>query len=1138
MGISNIGDAWQGCRALRDSLNTGAAGKICRRTCPLSVFPVILALLVFLAGGFALKASPARLAIVPETPELDEVADVLTADFSKETGVQLLERSQVEKAFHEQEQATASADPLKLGALLGADGLLLLQTGNHETNRFVNVQLVAVNPGVVLSSQRFPWPTEDSVQWAALLERCFNPYFTKLEVSATEAVPISIVNLRSALQSTEGGETERELTLLMIDRLSRERRLFVLERTHMNLLGAEKDLQNSNDSAFWNGSYLLDGTLDSDGYSPGTITISARLVPPKGGPAIPLEASGSRTNLPEVADLLAKKILQSLKLEAVAPWNPADEAAQFYAEAQWAVKWRLYPQAIAAAESAWALGRRDADTAALLIEAYTDSLPEPPFHQDGPPIQVVPDASQFAPLLRALDVFLQNAPAVLTLPNPRYGNSPGTTAAVELLLRGAGQLESYYYAVEARPGHEEELAALREKMLAGFEQVDQFPIYRSSKYYKNNPLRTQYDELEWNEGGLCFEQPEGAPPFYRRRLEAGLHPGRPPRIIGWTWPDRQRVPSLLRQFVRDVCAETNPAVRLEGLHQAMLLAPNDEQQSFTKCEQALYAEMWDKRSILFGDPDSAVLLEPPDDILRLKFQDPSDSDCEPFAAFQHRMRLDYLMHETNWNDQIFSALFTGYDLDSETPDRARELVPVLAAYQEKLPNPRTVEYALTAMRRIAGYSNPPPAQIVMPAGKVLGAKFVAWTLARPDGETRRPEFYGMILRNGQLWLRVRYISTNFAWPPDFLTSYLHVDPVNGVREEIPFPGSFGVPGDQFEVNSNALFVEANGHLFQFGFGDRQWSQIPVPMEGSSQMAWVKDRLYIARDDGLVALEPASGTVQVLASSRRQPPINQIDALWQSPAWIAARSQARLTVVTKSRCLDLEPASGQWEIRPAPPINCGILASGDGTVLQLGETGFQRFLVGFADDDTPFQPLISQRSRDYPAMSAAAMHEPYGAGCWDWPSDYSLRDADIAGGDRGLWILSLRKVWNLMHQTGEEPVRFSDARQATLFRFEPGSRKPLTIGIQFDHCSGDLAPFRPPFDQTMQDAIRIPHHRPNPHYWLKTDSGLILGTPSCQGHWVITYASLAPDLQAQRKLSRQPPEASGNFRGTLPPPASP
>ena len=61
----------------------------------------------------------------------------------------------------------------------------------------------------------------------------------------------------------------------------------MLERRRMDLLSEEKELKGVEESAFWDGSYLLDGVLDRDGYSKETMTINARLTPPKGGAPVP-----------------------------------------------------------------------------------------------------------------------------------------------------------------------------------------------------------------------------------------------------------------------------------------------------------------------------------------------------------------------------------------------------------------------------------------------------------------------------------------------------------------------------------------------------------------------------------------------------------------------------------------------------------------------------------------------------------------------------------------------------------------------------------------------------------------------------------------------------------------------------------
>ena len=159
-----------------------------------------------------------------------------------------------------------------MGQVLGADGLLLLSGLAEGTNHFLQARLVAVKPGVVIGLVRSPWPIVDKVQWANWIARHFAPLLPKLSVSAKDAIPISIVNLRSAVRSGEAEETERQLTPLAVERLSREREILVLERQRMDLLSTEKELRGRDESAFWSGSHLLEGMLDRDGYSKETLS--------------------------------------------------------------------------------------------------------------------------------------------------------------------------------------------------------------------------------------------------------------------------------------------------------------------------------------------------------------------------------------------------------------------------------------------------------------------------------------------------------------------------------------------------------------------------------------------------------------------------------------------------------------------------------------------------------------------------------------------------------------------------------------------------------------------------------------------------------------------------------------------------
>jgi hypothetical protein len=321
---------------------------------------------------------PVKFAIIPESPEAAELVDRLTVELSGDTRLHLLERAEIEKVYREQGLSAANHNDLKLGQMLGADGLLLLAVTDAGTNRVLDTRLVAVKPGVVLTAEKFSglgtiadWPTR-----YAKRVQTFLPKFTVL---AKDAVPVSVVNLRSGISSADAVETDRELQTLAIQRLSREPQLFVLERQQLQQLSEEKVL-SSDESAFWDGAWLLEGMVDQNGFSKNTVTINARLTPAKGGTPVTLEVTGSRTNLAGVINDLAVKTATALQVTpTVKEWNASDEAAQYFAEAQWALRWGAFKEAQAAADSAWALGKKDLECAlargrACLAELQSESV--------------------------------------------------------------------------------------------------------------------------------------------------------------------------------------------------------------------------------------------------------------------------------------------------------------------------------------------------------------------------------------------------------------------------------------------------------------------------------------------------------------------------------------------------------------------------------------------------------------------------------------------------------------------------------------------------------------------------------------------------------------------------------------------
>ncbi|HEX9046453.1 MAG TPA: hypothetical protein VF988_05450, partial [Verrucomicrobiae bacterium] len=548
---------------------------------------------------FAQTNAPVRLAIVPETPEAASVADVLTVEFSKNSQVQLLERAQIEKVYREQVLSAGNRDYLKLGQILGADGLLLVDRGkeaekNPTRKNGLNIRLVAVKPGVVLTAETVADPTKATLEWASTYARQMQPLLPKLTVLAKDAVPISVVDMRSAVSSVDAPEIERALRTLAIQRLSHEPRLFVLERQQMQSLAGEKQF-NADETTFWNGAWLLDGVVDQNGYARDTITINARLRPAKGGTPLSLEVSGSRTNLAQAINTLATRVIAALELTpAVTEWNPSDEAGQFLAEANWALAWGAMQQAQAAADAAWALGGRDLDCANIRIKARTGQIPmlvptNMAVFVNGRSANVVhinepPNARNADLASQALASYLEfcrtSAAAGTNLFSSR---SEWYALGIDILGTASQVLQHFQYALAGGEPVPEKLAELRAEARMVAKSLYEVPSIHDS-YFVGNRIATRdelYNSIEdrpnifscmltWG----CFwqERPDDTLGLYHQLLESpvfcyihnDLWQHSNPRLIGWNQKDRQRIPDLWADFVRQLNLSTNLLWRLEA----------------------------------------------------------------------------------------------------------------------------------------------------------------------------------------------------------------------------------------------------------------------------------------------------------------------------------------------------------------------------------------------------------------------------------------------------------------------------------------------------------------------------------------------------------------------------------------------
>lgn len=523
-----------------------------------------------------------RLAIVPRDPALREWADVLTATFTAEPGLALLERAEIQRVLAEQAAtatttatATSSAD-LQLGQQLGAQGLLTLALTREAGQTRLLVRLLAVQPGIILSSTQYPWPIEGASDWPPAVRAGIVPLLPKLTVPGRDAIPVSVVNLRSAVQSRDGQQLEKDLTLLLIHRLARQPGLFVLERQRLDELAAEKEMKGFEGAAaasFWNGRYLVEGVVDRDGFAPDRLTVHLRLTGPNGAAPIALDAAGPRAEPARVIDALARQLFVRLGQDkaGLATWDPRAEAARFLTEAEWALRWKAFEQARWAAESAWALGDRSVAAARLRVLALCSPWAAGPgtLRIDEGSLQftydrVYPQAIE--PLTLALEHFATATPwldaAAVRQPTNRW-HETGLTA----LAHAAHHLSRYVWSDPTAPDVAESLVRLR----AAARQVQRI-VLDGEEQPTPATYATSSGRQLWQTkmvlGWLWEDGLDAVLADYTRLLDGGLSdaqrreflfrdPRRPP-LPAWTAAERAKSGRRWEEFLQERLGRSDP----------------------------------------------------------------------------------------------------------------------------------------------------------------------------------------------------------------------------------------------------------------------------------------------------------------------------------------------------------------------------------------------------------------------------------------------------------------------------------------------------------------------------------------------------------------------------------------------------
>ncbi len=283
----------------------------------------------------AAKAAPGeklRVAIVADET-LSAPSDLLTTALTGKT-FRLIERSELNRVLAEHKlTANLGADRTRaadLGALLGADALVLLRKVKLGETDSLEMRFVRVSPGIVIDSAYRAWPLNDANAWAADAAARLTALDPKIRDA--RAIAVATAPFRPLTDTAVSSQLARETSLLLNDRLARQPGVVLLEREAVDALSREQGIGKA--GGFWAGSYLLDGTVEPPASDAGQTAITLRLATIGSGEVKTFTARGPRAELPRLIAELTTQAAAALQLRAAPPSDLKAEAQRHFDESR------------------------------------------------------------------------------------------------------------------------------------------------------------------------------------------------------------------------------------------------------------------------------------------------------------------------------------------------------------------------------------------------------------------------------------------------------------------------------------------------------------------------------------------------------------------------------------------------------------------------------------------------------------------------------------------------------------------------------------------------------------------------------------------------------------------------------------
>jgi len=1068
--------------------------------------------------------SPVRVAVISDADNHD-LAALVTTELSSNPAIALVERDALAKIGDELKvQQLADSDAIALGKLVGADGLLFINKGTTG----LQLRFTAVDLGYALVDDQVAANT-DLPQLAKSIAHRMTSYAPKLKLDPGKVVPISVLNLRADYATADATSLERNLTLLLENRLASLPDYVVLERRHAWSLGFEHSLVTP-PKPLLQGAYVVDGTFGLPAQVTGNLALHLRLRSPDGHQT-ETTIQGAPVEMAALVEKLIVEIRKTTGNNTSPPeWQPSNEAHEYLMEGIWGWQHKANHEALEALDSAELLGEKSsallAVRARVLCALATEGvrfLPEVIPLADWPStpslavrteamVRAIQDAVQFQkekanPLLPASPPEVQSA--------VRYADPVNTTISLATNLLALLDRDSPTLSEQVRE-------ALRPLTLYDPLHGTLGPFYAqghvTGRDLSANEWPKTLDEQLASYRVMCSDEKQWMPENFRKQ-------GKDFCVRFLKTPEEQA--AGFDRFVDSL--KDIPGARL---HYLLIRTTSADATQADNAYKAYLEEAWKRRDEFAqaeGYPAQwAEARYVPNAVL---VRNASSGVPLLHYALQHRdsftgndPAIDFLWQPEGWSETDARALWPEFQVYKER---------VAASYKTKNKNVDYIisdlkKYEDSFLKKFPNLALPDPVPILA-ADPVFVTRF--WSPPMTATESKNDfTFAGMDGDAGGLWIAgfksVEHPALFRVSLPDLTTKVIDI------------PEGLFVQG--LRVASDAVYLLCLRHpvkdadpivhqIARYDLKSLSWTLHTLPEYTYGNLYCLENVVYLflkikvpGNDELIARYDCNQDKLTILSSTRRRPAQNQFDdrtGYWNAALYLGPDHKPCVT--TEDGTYYIQENPGQW-----PEVYAGTWLESSITVLGKTIVVDKRGEIIFLSPDQivpeywTASPIPIVRKRALPKTEPVKEIAPWASQTlWDLPADADVFIGKVAYTDNRLFILNRPTVkggdYNLLCY---EKGKGRNPQQIPLrFRLEDATRAALVPKPDDPAGIAKLNLIERPEATVYGDGSTS-------YYAMK--QGLCL-RPRSGGFWFLPYSDLEAYLKAYPKSSATSPSQPSN-----------